>query len=198
VHRWSLTLAALALLVAALVPTALAARVHVRIEGKTKTIYGAAEPRFDVGANPMTALDAASARGEFYYHVTQTSFGPYVDQIGRFAAAGSSGWVFKVNGASPPVGADQVQLKDGDRVLWYYATFGSSGGPRTLQLTRQARGCYRVTAQDDQGKLAAARGAVLSVDGRRVRTRNAHACPGPHRGLVRATLAGTVRSNAVK
>ena len=29
----------------------------------------------------MQALDLASLRGEFYYHVTTTSFGPYVDQI---------------------------------------------------------------------------------------------------------------------
>jgi hypothetical protein len=198
VHRWTLTLAALALLLAALVPTALGARIHVRVEGKTQTIYGMAEPGFDAGANAMTALDAASLRGEFYYHVTETSFGPYVDQIGRYSGEGASGWVFKVNGVSPPVGADQVQLSDGDRVLWYYATFGPSGGPPTLRLSRQARGCYRVVAQDDQGRATPARGAVLTLDGRRVRTKSARACPGPHRGLVRATLAGAVRSNAVR
>jgi hypothetical protein len=198
VHRWSLTLAALALLVAALVPTALGARIHVRVEGKTQTIYGMVEPGFEAGANAMTALDAASLRGEFYYHVTETSFGPYVDQIGRYRGEGASGWVFKVNGVSPPVGADQVQLDDGDRVLWYYATFGPSGGPPTLRLSRQPRGCYRVVAQDDRAQATPARGAVLTLDGRRVRTKNARACPGPHRGFVRATLAGAVRSNAVR
>ena len=83
----------------------------------------------------MQALDLASLRGEFYYHVTTTSFGPYVDQIGRHPAGGTNGWVFKVNGASPPVGADQVQLNDGDRALWYWAMFGPTGGPPTLQLT---------------------------------------------------------------
>jgi hypothetical protein len=198
VHRWSLTVAALALLAGALAAAAHAARVHVRVEGKTRTIYGAAEPRFEAGADALAALDAASYRGEFYYHVTETSFGPYVDQVGRFPGTGSSGWVFKVNGASPPVGADQVSLKAGDRVLWYYATFGASGGPRTLFLRRQPRGCYRVLAQDDAGKKTPARGAVLRVDGRRVRTRNARACPGPHRGLVKATLGGAVRSNALR
>jgi hypothetical protein len=181
-----------------IVPAALAAvRVHVRVEGKTQTIFGAAEPTLSVTANALDALEAASLAGEFYYHVTTTGFGPYVDQIGRYPADGSSGWVFKVNGVSPPVGADAVVLKTGDRVLWYWATFGSSGGPKTLELRRAKRGCYRVLAQDDTGKTSPARGAVLRVDGRSVRTRAGSGCVGAHRGLVRATLTGAVRSNAL-
>ena len=125
-----------AVLVAALlvVPAAFALRVHVRVEGKTQTIYGSAEPTLPVKSNALDALDSASAAGEFYYHVTVTSFGPYIDQIGRYVAGATTGWVFKVNGVSPPVGADAVTLKDGDRVLWYWATFGPSGGPPTLSL----------------------------------------------------------------
>jgi hypothetical protein len=181
-----------------LVPAALAAvRVHVRVEGKTQTIFGATEPTLSVKLNALDALEAASLAGEFYYHVAAASFGKYVDQIGRYPAAGSSGWVFKVNGVSPPVGADAVVLKPGDRVLWYWATFGQSGGPPTLVLRRAARSCYRVLAQNDAGKTRAARGAVLHVDGRSVRTRAGSACVGRHRGLVRATMAGAVRSNAL-
>jgi Domain of unknown function (DUF4430) len=198
VRRTLLTLAALALLAALLVPAALAARVSVRVEGRTLSIFGALETRIEAGANAMTALDAASLRGEFYYHVTTTSFGPYVDQIGRYPAGGSDGWVFKVNGASPPVGADQVQLQDGDRVLWYWATFGQTGGPPTLLLTRTGRNCYRVVAENDRGVDSAAAGAVLRVDGRRVRTRGGRGCVGRHTGLVRATMTGAVRSNALR
>ena len=197
-HRLLYALAALVALAAVLVPSALGVRVSVRVEGKTTTIYGSSEPRFEAGANALTALDAASSRAEFYFNVTQTAFGPYVSQIGRYGADASSGWVFKVNGASPPVGADKVTLKDGDRVLWYWATFGPTGGPKTLLLQRRQRGCYRVLTQDDTGKSELAQGAVLLVDGRRVTTRNAAACPGRHEGLVRATLAGAVRSNAVR
>jgi len=189
-----LAVSAVALL---LVPAALALRVHVRVEGKTQTIFGATEPALSVKANALDALESASLAGEFYYHVTVGGFGPYVDQIGRYPAGGSSGWVFKVNGVSPPVGADAVVVKPGDRVLWYWATFGPSGGPPTLVLRRASRGCYRVLAQDDAGKTRAARGAVLRVDGRSVRARAGSACVGAHRGLVRATLKGTVRSNAL-
>jgi hypothetical protein len=190
-----LAAAAAALLLA---PAALAFRVHVRVEGKTQTIFGATEPSLDVKANALDALEAASFAGEFYYHVASSSFGRYVDQIGRYPAGGSSGWVFKVNGVSPPVGADAVTLKPGDRVLWYWATFGPNGGPPTLVLRPAKRNCYRVLAQDDAGKTRAARGAVLHVDRRAVRARTGSACVGAHRGQVRATLKGAVRSNALR
>jgi hypothetical protein len=187
---------AVALLV---VPAALALSVHVRVEGRTQTIYGSAEPTLNVKANALDALESASAAGEFYYHVTTTSFGPYVDQVGRYVAGASTGWVFKVNGASPPVGADAVSLKDGDRVLWYWATFGSTGGPPTLVLRATAkRGCYRVLSQDDTGRTKPARGARLHVDGRGATARTGSACVGKHRGLVTATLKGAVRSNALR
>jgi len=89
----------------------------------------------------------ASILGELYYHVTQSSFGPYVDQVGRYGGAASSGWVFKVNDASPPVGADKVTLKDGDRVLWYYADFGPTGGPPTLSVKASGKGCYNTATR---------------------------------------------------
>ena len=190
-----------AVLVTALlvVPAAFALRVHVRVEGKTQTIYGSAEPTLSVTSNALDALDSASAAGEFYYHVTVTSFGPYIDQIGRYVAGATTGWVFKVNGVSPPVGADKVTLKDGDRVLWYWATFGPTGGPPTLSLRAgPKRNCYRVLAQDDTGKTTPARGARLHVGGRSVLARTGSACVGAHRGLVTATLKAAVRSNAIR
>ena len=89
--------------------------------------------------------------------LTTASFGDYVSQIGKYPAAGSAGWVFKVNGVSPPVGADKVVLKDGDVVLWYYATFGAAGGPPTLELQRLPANCYVVQSVNDAGKRARGR-----------------------------------------
>jgi hypothetical protein len=190
----------LAVVLAALVvaPAASAARVHVRVEGKTRTIYGATAPTLDAD-NALGALDSASLAAEFYYHVQQTSFGPYVDQIARYAAAGQTGWVFKVNGKSPPVGADQVKLQDGDSVLWYWAQFGAAGGPKTLALKKTRANCYAAVQQDDNGAETPAAGAVLHVGSKRtVPTNGGAACVGNHRGLlVRAELAGAVRSNAL-
>ena len=182
-----------------IVPAASALRVHVRVEGKTRTIYGSTEPTLTVSTNALDALESASVAGDFYYHVATSAFGPYVDQVGRYLAAGSNGWVFKVNGVSPPIGADRVALKDGDRVLWYWATFGPRGGPPTLVLRVGAkRGCYRVLSQDDNGKTTPARRARLHVGSRSVLARSGSACVGAHRGLVTATLKGAVRSNALR
>ena len=175
-----------------------AADVKIRVEGNNRTIFAPGE-RAVTANDALTALEGAAVLGEFYYHVTQTSFGPYVDQIGLFPSAGSAGWVYKVNGVSPPVGADQYVLHDGDHVLWYYALFGPAGGPPTLELRRVKDNCYRVFTVQDAGTRTAATGAVLHVGSKRtVATRSAAACVGRHRGLlVRATLEGAVRSNAL-
>jgi hypothetical protein len=185
------------LLVVILTPTALAANVKIRVEGKTTTIFGAAQPRVTAD-NALQALDLASTAGEFYYGTTTADFGTYVSQIGKYPAVGTAGWVFKVNGVSPPVGADKVTLKDGDVVLWYYATFGPAGGPPTLELQRLPANCYVVQTVNDAGKRTRATTAVLTADGKGFKTQAGRACIGHHSGLVRATVPGAVRSNAVQ
>ena len=92
-------------------------------------------------------------------------------------ATRSSGWVFKVNNVSPPVGADQVTLKDGDNVLWYYATFGPNGGPPTLQLNRGAGGCYRVTRLRRRRQAGARSRACRSTSARSRRCRRDRPAP---------------------
>jgi len=59
VYRRSLALPAALAVMLVLVPAALAARVHVRVEGKTQTIFGTTEPTLDVKANALDALEAA-------------------------------------------------------------------------------------------------------------------------------------------
>jgi hypothetical protein len=181
--------------------TALAATVHVRVEGKTKNLFAPTEVSV-TASNALDAIQQASLLGEFYYHLTTTSFGSYVDQVGLYGGSASSGWVFKVDNASPPVGADQVSLKDGDTVLWYYADFGPTGGPPTLSVkTATKAGCYAAQAFDDNGKSAAVTGLQWHVGSKTTvsGTTGTNYCPGKHTGLlVRATAAGAVRSNAVK
>ena len=191
-------LVALSLLfLVALAPAALAANVKIRVEGKTTTIFGPTQPTVTAD-NVLQALDAASIAGEFHYGTTTAEFGTYVSQIGKYAAAGAAGWAFKVNGVSPPVGADKVVLKNGDVVLWYYATFGSTGGPPTLELQRLPGNCYVVQSVTDTGRRTRAATATLVADGKRFRTQAGRACIGRHTGLVRATAPGAVRSNAQK
>lgn len=192
------TLAVAAALLAVLAEAALAVSVRVRVEGRTTTIFGAAEPTLTTaGVNAISALDAASVRGEFYYHLTRFPFGSFVDQIGRWPGEGSNGWSFKVNGVSPQVGADQVTVRDRDVVLWYWNTFGPAGGSPTLVLRKRSRNCYTVLSQNDAGVTSPATGAVLLVGRRSVSTRAGRACVGRHTGLVRAVKTGAVRSNAL-
>jgi Domain of unknown function (DUF4430) len=185
----------------ALPAAALAATVHVRVEGKTKTLFGPTEVTV-TASNALDAIQQASLLGEIYYHVTQSSFGPFVDQIGLYGGSGSSGWVFKVNDVSPPVGADKVTLKDGDRVLWYFADFGPTGGPPTLTVKPAGKGgCYLAQAFDDSGKSTTAGGLQWHVGSKQTVAGKTGTdfCPGKHAGLlVRATATGAVRSNAVK
>jgi Domain of unknown function (DUF4430) len=180
--------------------TASAATVHVRVEGKTKTLFAPTEVTV-TATNALDAIQQAALLGEFYYHVTPTSFGSYVDQVGFYGGSASSGWVFKVDNASPPVGADQVVLKDGDTVLWYYADFGPTGGPPTLAVKAASGGCYVASAFDDNAKAATVAGLQWHVGSKKTvsGTTGTNFCPGKHAGLlVRATATGAVRSNAVK
>ena len=180
--------------------TAFAATVKVRVEGKSQTLFGPTEITV-TASNALEAIQQASFLGELYYHVTHSSFGDYVDQVGLYGGSADSGWVFKVNDASPPVGADKVTLKDGDRVLWYYATFGPAGGPPTLSVKPVPGNCYLAAALDDTGKAAAVEGLQWHVGSKQTVAGavGKQFCPKKHTGLlIRATATGAVRSNAVR
>jgi hypothetical protein len=204
-----------ALVAAVAVSPALAVDVKIRVEGARVTIWGAAERTVEpvtgtftppqgpdvtvTGSTPFGALERASRKGEFFYRVRASSFGPYVDRIGRRAAAGSSGWVYKVNHVSPPVGADRYRLEKGDRVLWYWATFGPSGGPQTLDLARAGGGCLRVFAYDDAGDRARPSDVTFVRNGRaRVESESGRYCPPDGWRTLRAVKRGMVRSELVR
>jgi hypothetical protein len=197
----TLALTVVAAVLVALAPAmSLAARVTVRVEGRTQTIFAKA-PRAVEAETALGALHAAALAGEFHVQVTETSFGPFVSQIGRYPAAGQSGWVFKVNGASPPVGADQYRLRAGDSVLWYWADFDETtfAGPATLLLERFAPRCYAAFSQDDNGLRTAAAGVRVWVAGvPRATSASGRFCLRPASGLVHVTRAGAVRSNGLR
>jgi hypothetical protein len=211
-HRLLVLLAALAAALA-LAGSAVAITVHVRVEGLTTTIFGADEPLLVPFVGPLAAeggsvhplakptalgaLEAASRRGEFFYRLKSLSFGLFVDRIGRYPSGGSSGWVYKVNGVSPPVGAADYVLRDGDRVLWYFAKFGPKGGPATLELEGSSPGCFEAVARDDKGKATKARDVVFLVDGKPVRAASGEICPAGRRRTLRAMKPGAIRSELV-
>ncbi len=153
-----------------------------RVEGKTQTIFGATQPVASTPANALEALEAASVAGEFYYALTTASFGDYVGQIGQYAGAGDGGWVFKVNGVSPPVGADQVSWRTATSCSGTGRRSDRRAGRRRSSWSGCRRDCYRVSALDDAGHAQARR------RGRPPRRRPAGQGPGrprlrrPHQG----------------
>ncbi|MEX0815991.1 MAG: DUF4430 domain-containing protein [Gaiellales bacterium] len=210
--RRTLVLAAALVAAAAVAAPALGLAVHVRVEGARTSIYGAHEPRLSVftGALAMDdgsvrtltqptalgALESASRKGEFFYNLHNASFGPYVDQIGRRQAAGFAGWVYKVNGVSPPVGADNYIVQEGDHVVWYWADF-AGGSPSTLDVVRRGRECYRAFAVDDTGTRTAARNVTFRIDGFPAARPNGIVCPRAHWHRLRATKPGLIRSELI-
>ena len=148
--------------------------------------------------NALQALDVASTAGEFYYGTTTSSFGDYVSQIGKYAAGQSTGWVFKVNGVSPPVGRRQGRAE------------GRRRRALVLRDVRPDRRAADARAEAAAGQLLRRRvghrrrQAHAGRDGDAHRGRQAlpdeagRACIGKHVGLVRATAPGAVRSNAVQ
>lgn len=43
-----------------------------------------------------------------------------IDGLKEFDRGPSSGWMYKVNGTPPNIGAGAYRLKAGDQVIWYY------------------------------------------------------------------------------
>ena len=104
-----------------------------------------------------------------------------------------------MNGVLPPVGADKYALREGDRVLWYFARFGPAGGPKTLDFQRtKCPGGVQAVAVDDNGKARPAANVVFELDGRRVRDADGAICPRGHWHTLRASKPGTVRSQVVR
>ena len=160
--RRLIILAGVALLACALAAPALAVRVKVRVEGKTTTIYGAGRAR----AHDRPERASGARRGQHCRRVLLPRHEDRLRPVRRpdrsLPGAGFSGWSYKINGVSPPVGADQATVQDGDTVLWYWSTFSEQGGSPTLVLRkRAARNCYSVLSQNDQGVSTPATGARL-------------------------------------
>ena len=98
----------------------LAPEVSFHIEGKDAELCAGTVRVRDA----LELVKLASVQCNTTYHITDMSFGPYLDAIGPDTAAGVIGWMYLVNNASPSVGAADYVLKSGDDVLWYYGDYG--------------------------------------------------------------------------
>ncbi|MBV1820468.1 Ig-like domain-containing protein [Anaerosalibacter bizertensis] len=70
----------------------------------------------------LTALGALQATTSLYKFVGNT-----VTSIYGIENKGIGGWMFSVNGKIPNVGAKEVELNEGDKVIWFYSPEGMDG-----------------------------------------------------------------------
>lgn len=103
----------------------------LQVDGLTGSVYGEQAVMVKSAGKPATALDALQqgldqANPKISYKIVDSSFGPYVSAIdGRAAGSlgGWDGWMYEVNGIAPLVGAGAYELKENDKVRFYYSTY---------------------------------------------------------------------------
>jgi hypothetical protein len=213
------TLAVLGLALAAPSATAAPATVDLRVEGSTDTIFegtvktdghsieqdkngpqpcngtnGGANPT--AGPTVTSALDDAVA----WDGTWNPSFSDFlVNRIGSDKATDTQFWGTALNGTPTELGGCQVQVKNGDEVLWAYDMFSAKQflhvtGPRTAKLNKP----FKVKVTDEKNGNKPVKGATV---GRVARTNSKGVATivGKERGLtlVKAERRGAVRSNAL-
>jgi len=84
----------------------------------------------------MTALGALDATGLPYS--MSSSWPDFVDSICGQAGSGMAGWCYVVNGNIPSVAAAKYNVRDGDRIIWYYSKNMDQSPPKWEDLVKQA------------------------------------------------------------
>ena len=155
--------------------------VRVRVEGANHTVFSGlatAQPvvmtdsdgaphTFD--GNAMWALGSAAQIGSFPYVLKDSAFGLFIDSVAGEQPVPTPpypGWLYRVNGISPMVGADQYTVVEGDEVLWYYGTYDASPTVAVVPVSPAVEGAViTVTAQqlDPSGVPSPLPGATVHL-----------------------------------
>ncbi|MCS5696760.1 S-layer homology domain-containing protein [Desulfofundulus thermocisternus] len=87
----------------------------------------------------LTALGALDASG-VPYHTSTWAWGVLVDEIAGQANSGMAGWMYTVNGQVPSYGPEKYNIKEGDRIIWYYSKSMDQQPPKWDDLVKRASG----------------------------------------------------------
>jgi hypothetical protein len=134
--------------------------------GEVKTVEGpTALGLLSDGARVHRALRPLGVSDQF-------DFGLFVCGVGSFVGSDSAFWLYKVDHLAPEVGADQLELKGGEEVLWYFSDTGrnvNTGDELVLRAPARARPgrAFEVTvlAYDSKGARTPAADAQVTGDG---------------------------------
>ena len=127
----------------------LTATVNVRIEGKDDTVWcgnvtlsssvlTASDGSIHYLNEPtaLGALDEADKFGGFGYVLENSVYGLYVPEINSEPPIVWDGWVYRVDYASPWVGAADYTLYGDEDVLWYFGKMWPLVPPLAIELDR--------------------------------------------------------------
>lgn len=166
--------------------------VHMRIEGRTKTLWGGEvtvkvpyEHTYDSSGNSeiWNELNQAVAietiddnqdldsnginEDEIYSNDVWGSY--FIQSIAGEENVGWYGWSFRVNGESAMDSAENVPLSDGDDILWYYGGFTTKATRISdIPITVSAGDSFKVTVECFDGtekEWCPCEGVYIYVDG---------------------------------
>ncbi|OGF52524.1 hypothetical protein A3I27_02825 [Candidatus Giovannonibacteria bacterium RIFCSPLOWO2_02_FULL_43_11b] len=120
--------------------------VSFKIEGKTKT-YCKGEAQ---APDALELVKIAASNCNFTYNIKDTSYGPYLEQIGDDKASGTDGWLYAVNFILPNIGAADYKLKIGDYVLWHFGEFDWQPQSSSVTLSAKVGGSAGNPGGDNQ------------------------------------------------
>lgn len=84
----------------------------------------------------MTALGALEATGLPYSMSEQ--WPDFIESVAGQAGSGMAGWCYVVNGNIPSVAAAKYNVRDEDRIIWYYSKSMDQSPPKWEDLVKQA------------------------------------------------------------
>ncbi len=96
---------------------------HITVKTPSKTVIDE-EISFD-DAKVIDALTFVAKKSIIEIKVSGSSGMEYVESIdglAQFDMGAKSGWIYRVNGKMPNVGAGAYTISDGDKIEWQYVT----------------------------------------------------------------------------
>lgn len=97
------------------------ARVDITLDFGNKEIK-TGELVADANDTAFSILKKFTSKENVNLETTQYDFGVFVKKIGEFESTAKKSWIYYINNESGQIAADQMKLKNDDKVLWKYET----------------------------------------------------------------------------